>query len=264
MDEGGQTFIWREDNYGEARQSGHTCILIESEEYVNLHLDRGSYFLPDGLTKREGTDRLQVFARRSSYIYYRGLRIYKTKEPTINTYNFLCPVELTEDRTAKYPYVLEIEIENYLAGTTATKEVVERAITAPIRTYERGLSYEYSTRSNEFLDIVEAAKDNATDFAKSTLRKDRPLERPRPFYSNWIEGLIAAIKSKDPEDVVRIINDHEENVIAVLQAEMDKVNVQIVSVREALNDMIPLPYTEDEQKDLEDRRAAHNKDDIPF
>lgn len=264
MDENGQTFIARGDEVSLiSGEKGYTLISVESEEYTQCHLDRGTYFLPGGLTKREGTDRLQVFARKSTYIYYRGVRIYKPKEPTMNTYNFLCPVELTEDRTAKYPYVLELEIENYIAGTTATKEVVQRAITAPVRTYERGLSYDYSTRSDQFLDIVEEAKEDATDFAKTTLRKDRPLEEPSVL-GNWIETLIHAIEVDDFNLQKTIIIQERDSLLAVLRAEMDSVNKQIADIRDRNNLVISGAETGRLTSEKPTHEEIATDDDIPF
>lgn len=47
----------------------------------------------------------------SSYVFYRGVRIYTAPRPTSFTYNLTGSLELTEDRTAKYGFSVEQKVE---------------------------------------------------------------------------------------------------------------------------------------------------------
>lgn len=228
-DEKGMTFIGecREDGSVyrlegvepecQTRDRGYTCIVVQDEQYIQEYLNRYTHFLEDGMTVQETTDRLQVFPRKSMYIYYRGVRIYDLKEPTANTYNFLCKVDLTEDRTAKYPFVLDMEIENYIGQKTQDKEIIRRAVTAPARTYEAGLDYSYTSRSDIFLDTVEESKEDATDFAKSILRRDRSVEEPRPYFAEWTDELIWCIQKGDYSRIESIVSPRREQLIRIIQ-----------------------------------------------
>lgn len=214
-DEKGETFFYVENNGIGSIEKGYTSFVIEDERYVNEYLDRDRHFLPGGLTQRDGTDSIQVFAQKSNYLYYRGVRIYDLKEPTANTYNFLKSIELTEDRTAKHPWALEMDIEKFLAQETKNAEVIERAVTAPVKTYERGLSYEYTTRSPLFLDTISSVGDMATEYAKSTLKRDRPP--PKIVYENWIRSFVGMIRVGDWEAVKAIAIDNKTELCNILE-----------------------------------------------
>jgi len=218
-DEKGETFIWPHEN---ASVQGHTCIVVEGEKYVNEYFNRNTHFLPGGMTKQDTTEAMEVFARRSNHIYYRGIRIFDLKEPSNNTYNFLRQIVLTEDRTAKHPFELELEIERYITNTT-NREVVERAITAAPRTYERNISYDYSHRSELFLNMVSEAGSKATQFAQSALRRDRP---PKVQEDGWLRILIGAITQGDYDKVEEVISKRKADVLRILGEAADRADAE--------------------------------------
>ena len=213
-DEQGETFVHSMTE--ETWEPGYTDIIIADERYIQEYFSRDTHFLPGGMTQQDSTETMQVFARKSDYIYYRGVRIFDLKEPTNNTYNFLERIELTEDRTAKYPWDLEMKIEKYIANTK-NKEVIHRAITAPIRTYERGLSYDYTSRSETFLNLAAEAGDSATQYVQSVLRRDRPPEVPQDS-RHWTRQLISAIERGDYKAVEAIISDNKPEMVDILGA----------------------------------------------
>lgn len=197
---------------------GYTLILVDDERYVQEYFDRDKTFLPDGLTKRDDTNQIQVFTRKSNAIYYRGIRIHELKEPSENTYNILSQIELTEDRTAKNVYAIEWLIESYLANQTTDKEIIKRAVSAPPKSYERNLDYAYTGTTDIFLDTVSELGEDATDHARSILRRDRPPEEPKETYANWIRDLIAAIERGDYDRVEEVIKSHKTEMIQNLGA----------------------------------------------
>lgn len=221
-DEKGETFQMHnaegEPNDVRKMLEGNTGIVVVGEAYVECFLNRDQYFLPDGLTQREPgsmSDRIQVFARKSKAVYYRSIRILELKESSENTYNILTQIQLTEDRTAKSEFDVQWEIQNYLGGST-DKEVVRRAISAPAKSFERKFDYEYSTRSDVFLDEVASAGEDATDYAKSILKRDRPPEPLKKEGQNWIRCLIDAISHGDYDQVKEVIDEHREQLHIIL------------------------------------------------
>jgi hypothetical protein len=218
-DEKGETFIAREYNDPERpiAERGDTYFVIEDERYVNEYLNMDKHFLKGGMTSQTGTYRLQVFPVKSDCIYYRGIRIHDLKEPSNNTYNFLCQIELTEDRTAKSPWTLEYEIEQFLGSQTEETQFIERAITAPEKTYERRFAYTYTTKSEAFLNTIESHGEDATPNTRTALRDARPPERPKDVDTIWQRSLMLAIDREDFDAVVDIIQANRDECISLLE-----------------------------------------------
>ncbi|UTC30064.1 hypothetical protein MAINES_00250 [Brevundimonas phage vB_BpoS-MaInes] len=124
--------------------SNETRIEVSGEAFVTEYLEKDKTFLPDGLTKREDSETIQVLERPSQHIYWRGIRVHDLPEdqPSAVTYNFLKDIELTEDRTAKDSWMLEYDIKNWLARSE-DEGVLERALGATERSFERHLSFDH-------------------------------------------------------------------------------------------------------------------------
>jgi hypothetical protein len=259
-DENGETFV-RTDNYFASEERGHTIFVVEDERYVEEYYKKDTHFLPGGMTQQDSTETMQVFARKSDYIYYRGVRIYDLKEPTNNTYNFLERIELTEDRTAKYPWDLEMKIERYIANTK-NKEVVQRAITAPTRTYERGLSYEYTGRSETFLNLAAEAGDSATQYVQSILRRDRPPEVPQDG-RHWLRQLISAIDRGDYDAVKAIISDNKPEMVDILGRAATEREQEDGSIRDGVAPGVQ-PEAGPDSGEAVSSKQGDEVDDIPF
>lgn len=83
------------------RQAGETMIVVKGQAIDAAFADRWSTVLV-GEPDFKFTD-LEMQARRSTHIYYRGIRAMDTPgDPMIYTYNLIGDHELTEDRTIKY------------------------------------------------------------------------------------------------------------------------------------------------------------------
>ena len=143
MDENGWTCTV--DRPGENDDTDITRIQVTGSKFVDEYHDRNRNFLEDGLTVREGSDRIQVIDKPSSHIYFRGVRVHDLKEEAMYTYNFLMDVELTEDRTAKYPFILESYIAEYFM-TTESPDKIRIAVSSPKEgSFERSLPYRYTS-----------------------------------------------------------------------------------------------------------------------
>jgi hypothetical protein len=248
-------------------EAGWTLIYIEDSDYVQCWLDRDKVFLPEGLTQSSGTERVQAFKYKSSSVYYRSIRIMDLEKESENTYNILTPVELTEDRTAKNAWNVNYEIQKFLVGTK-DKEVVRRAVVAPAHSYERQLSYDYTSRSETFLDTVQEAGEDATDAARAILRADRPLKPPTEEFTNWIFNLADAVDKGDYDRVEQVSRDNKLELLNLLRfaaqtkAKEDSNNSQIETYAStarlepagSITDRFASAHIEEVNKD----------DDIPF
>ena len=171
-DEGGQSEIVTslEDFFHEypyPADNEVSFIIITGQKFLDVYLDKDRHFLPDGLTERSSKEGVQVLDRPSRSIYYRSVRIMDLKEESAYTYNFLKRVDLTEDRTAAYPFLIEAEICD-LIKSSDDKAFVEK--TVPTRIYSGRTYYEHSLRypsysaaspSSTFLEVAKDAKNSA-------------------------------------------------------------------------------------------------------
>lgn len=99
----------------------------------------------------------------SNYVYFRGVRVHELRKPTLYTYNVKVDIELTEDRTAKVPYMLHA----YMAMAIEKAEddtIIRRAITCGEDYFEDHLSLDGSSlASKQFGDVLsELATTHAT------------------------------------------------------------------------------------------------------
>lgn len=145
----------------------HTCIVVDSDEFAAEYDKRDLYFLPDG--QKDKTDKsVQIIQHSSKYIYYRGMRVRDLQKPSVLTYNILSPLELTEDRTAKYDFYVDHYIKTAISQCEDV-EMIEAALTANKDFYESSLDYKGITDqpSKAFKYVVEALrriKDAGTYF----------------------------------------------------------------------------------------------------
>lgn len=181
-DENGATCL-EDDGATVEPQPDVTKIIVANEEFVQAYFDRDTVFLPGALTKREATDRVQIFERPSKAIYYRGLRVADLEKPTLHTYNFLSPVDLTEDRTIKYQFSVRAELARHVV-TSHDPKFIEQVLVCDDDKWEHGLEFDYQSEvpSDEFREVM-ARRSNAAP--RSALR----------YYGGWASKSEPAVKS---------------------------------------------------------------------
>lgn len=176
-DEGGFTFVSNEVNtnyhpgyFVEPDSSSYTdysntyIVVGPSEEFAEVYAKRHEIFLPDGIQEYDYNKRIQVFAKQSNHVYFRGLRVYDLDKPSLYTYNILCHQELTEDRTIKYPSLANIEIAEWVTNCEDPQVVAAIVGANPDKFYEGKLEFDYlqNTPSNTFLNIVRKKKSRSS------------------------------------------------------------------------------------------------------
>lgn len=198
------------------KMGGHTYIEVKDERYVQCWMDRDKVFLPEGLSVRPDSDtRVQAFNRKSNHIYYRGIRILDLKEPSENTYNILSPITLTEDRTCKFRHEIDWAIEQFLQETE-NKEVMNRAIKAPAKSFEGRLTYDYITIHDGFVEEARKAGSEATRAIQTIVQSRTP--KVRQTYTNWIRATIGALEGGDWDAFQEIVSgDHRDELLNILR-----------------------------------------------
>lgn len=110
-DENGETIVGSLEGKSYALSTG-TLIQIDCPGFAE-QMTEAKVFLSTkdcDLAFKDAT--LEAYHMPSKYLYYRGIRIYELRYESRLTYNFKSGVDLTEDRTAMYPYYLFSLIAN--------------------------------------------------------------------------------------------------------------------------------------------------------
>lgn len=127
-DEGGRYWLFSEDGQmqvGALPTPDLTTIVVEGLDEV--WPDRGTILLEgEPLWENEHG---RAFEGINEFAFYRGVRIFKLPRPSQFTYDVAGTLELTEDRTAKNFWQLEMRVEKLLGGCTDPK-LLRRALTA--------------------------------------------------------------------------------------------------------------------------------------
>lgn len=121
-DEGGRYFTG--GNW--AAIADHTTITVAGEAMMEVWPERRSIMLEgDPRIAGEG---IEVRDGASPYVFYRGVRIFKAPRPLAFTYNILERLDLTEDRTAKNWWEVEIKLERGI-GQLEDRSILRRIMT---------------------------------------------------------------------------------------------------------------------------------------
>lgn len=159
-------------------QAGQTIITITGDAFREVHNTRSSFILSPKFPPLATTHNLEMFPGSSSSIFFQSIQVYKPEKPTAFTYNFLNSVELTEDRTAKYPYMINYYIAALLSQQVSDKSALALALS--LDCFEKHLDYSCFIWSDTFTEVL------------SALIKERPLDIPpnlrHTFYSKRASG----------------------------------------------------------------------------
>jgi hypothetical protein len=171
-DEDGTTQLEYWEDTSQNAHPDRTVILVYGHKFMDEYYDRHRNFLEEGKTVRED-DAVQVLARKSKHIYYRGVRIMDLKRESQYTYNILRHVDLTEDRTAKYPVVVEMWLAEYIAEHK-DEQFVRSVAYAPEGSYERHIDYSYVTPSRVGRPFARVARNTPNPTMKELWNKLQP------------------------------------------------------------------------------------------
>lgn len=215
MDENGETYL---NNHSEGYIArGHdvqSFIIVTGVKFVDEYHDRGRNFLEDGLTVREDDARIQVLDKPSKHVYFRGVRVWDLKQEAQYTYNFLMDIDLTEDRTAKYPFILESYICEHIMQSS-DEEFIDRTVKRPaVDSFERALSYRYTSDhivpSAPFKAAATASPNiNAQQLVKlAEEKRDRTVIRiqiPKFLEDSELDELKKAVHALHDNAVITIV-----------------------------------------------------------
>lgn len=137
-----------------------TVFAIEGEGIEQCHRNRNEIFLAS--KPMSATTECEIHHGSNQHAFYRSVRAHKHGKHPLFTYNVTAPLDLTEDRTIKQPYMLEHYAECAVAASS-NEELIQAALMAPDGTFENGFDYAgvYEKPSDAFMDVAYRLRGNA-------------------------------------------------------------------------------------------------------
>lgn len=147
-DEGGYAWKWNSElleldgpiNVTQEPEEGWTLIKISGEAFTSIHANRFEFLLAPSRIKISENTTLEVYAGRSSRVFYKGISAFTLEKPSIFTYNITKTMQLTEDRTLASGDFWVGELVGDWARLHAPEELLRDVLTAPKNSRE-GMIY---------------------------------------------------------------------------------------------------------------------------
>lgn len=195
----------------------HTTITVSGwDDFDKAFENRSNYFLEDRKPLRVGSH-LEVYDGPSHGVYYRGILIHQFPPETTSefTYNLTASVTLTEDRTMKYPYLINTYV-GHCWLTSSEPNLLAEALTASRGTLEAELNYTdvgYDA-SDVFLDAVMALRKSAMSGLVNKSATDM-LDKVRPVTDSTDVVELTAQQEAELEAALRILETRFSDVRTV-------------------------------------------------
>ena len=215
LDENGTTFATSDDVMPE---EGYTKIIVEGDLFTEEFHKIDNIFLPDAHssdTPWTGHPKVEIRNSPSQHIYYRGLRVLdlRPEERANLTYNILCPIELTEDRTVKYGFYAQRAICDALAQSE-DRDVLTVYAKSAEDTYEGKLDWDWSTVPMSPLLVQILATYRQGGHRGFSYSGRYTVSVP---VRTWVDELSDAIEEGDKDSAWRILQLYKTDIIARLK-----------------------------------------------
>jgi hypothetical protein len=131
---------------------GHTTIVVTGQEFYNEYLNRDHIFIN---TKPLYSNHImEVHEGEGRGIYYRGVLVNATKEPTKFRYNILSEMALTEDRTVKYAWAVPMNMIPAICKLANTNFWDDALYMNTKGSFEASLEFTANSMTQELADYV--------------------------------------------------------------------------------------------------------------
>lgn len=199
-----------------------TVILVYGDDFAEQYRLRDRNFLPGGI-RQKSDNNVQYFMKPSKHVYYRGLRVIDLQHESLVTWNVLTGIDLTEDRTAKYPWQVQEVIKNYVAQSK-DEDLIRTVISAPEKTYEKGFDFNntWFAPSDVFIDIVNDARayyvPTINHSALRYARNHNPAYKAQELTKHFTQRLSEAIEEKDWDKFLILSRENDEELYKLLRS----------------------------------------------
>ncbi len=133
MDEGGLHFS------GEEAMPDGTSILVRGEDFHGMLALHNEYFIGDRDVLHDGNI-FNVY-KGTGKVFYRGVRVGKLELPSHYDYESVQQLELTEDRTIRYPEQMKRRIGNMYTCYCNDHQLIKRVITLSDKHWEHSIDW---------------------------------------------------------------------------------------------------------------------------
>lgn len=152
-----------------------TTIVVTGLPFAAAWAERQDILLTDRAPTWQN-ENLAIYPGKSRWIYYRGVRVYKTPRPTAQTYNILSDMYLTEDRTFKNSFIADLRIRNAITDEVQDESVINTAVLAsPDMEWESLQDFDSFTMSQTFKTVVgrhiQAMTRGLNHYAENAVRR---------------------------------------------------------------------------------------------
>lgn len=151
LDENGTVIEWLPGDDRIDFVSDETVIRVEGEAFRDVWARRSEIMLSKTPFIRH--EAVHISPGASEYVFYRGVRAMKLDTPSMFTYDIQRKLELTEDRTIKYPWDVDNAIERAWMDHDNVHQL-EIVLTAPKGTAEHGIQFGGFVPSDTFQAVT--------------------------------------------------------------------------------------------------------------
>ena len=145
-DEKGETFSVSRSRENLIKcQAGLTSVIVSCEEISEVHEHKEDVIIPDNAKPLWSSGDVDVHEGASEYVFYRGIRAFKLKNKAAHRYNIKRYMELTEDRTIKWTWMIDDLIRDAIIFSPE-KAFVEKAFSGE---YEGKIDYDEADELSE-------------------------------------------------------------------------------------------------------------------
>lgn len=176
--------------------AGHTIVSVKGDKILTEHDRRKLIILDSQLFFKN--DEIEVSRGSNHSLFYKGIKVLAIKH-SLYTYNFKCPMTLTEDRTLSYFWAARGKIMNMVLESE-DKAFIKDILTAPEGSYEADFN---------FMDDSEATATPSTIF----LDVARELEISQKRMNSSARGIIQKHTAKASPKEVSNLSDYEKGLL---------------------------------------------------
>lgn len=174
LDEGGDV---RVGNYPEP-EAGVTRFCLVGVDFDTVHAQREQWFIPKEKKPWLVLPGLELYEGKSDNVFYRGVAVGTLPLPTLAVYNLTQRVELTEDRTLKYPWDLFNTLGKALSCATDV-EFCRALVQVPPSTVEAECNYFAKDLSEQIKEEMSQAVAKGLHVNKKLLEACRKADPAR-------------------------------------------------------------------------------------
>lgn len=139
--------------------AGKTTIHVEGLEFHQCLARIDEIVLPDRDVPVDVSSTLAAYEGTNNKVYYRRINVGEMERRSIFTYNIVSPIELTEDRTAKYSFEYLSRIRQHILYSD-NLDFLRRVLTAPEHSLEHELNYSGRSPGKAFLEVIGALRND--------------------------------------------------------------------------------------------------------